>query len=227
MYADNFQSHLPRLVRKANLRGNFIYMSEFIFNPGKGSTADKVTFALERISEAFRVLLWEENRRNGLSPVQNQLLIFLLHHSGPLCSVSSLAAEFNMTKPTISDAVKVLEQKELVRRTADAHDARVFHFSLTARGRQTARKAELFATPVATAIAALPESEQEKMLFHLLQIIRSLYENGIIQQQRMCLNCAHYQPLKAGQFKCTLLNQTLAAANLRVDCPEHELLTTE
>lgn len=226
MCADNFLPQLPRLVRKANLRGNFIHMSEFIFTPGKGNTADKVTYALERISEAFRVLLWEENRRNGLSPVQNQLLIFLLHHSGPLCSVSSLAAEFNMTKPTISDAVKVLEKKELVRRTADVQDARVAYLSLTARGKQTARKAGLFAMPVAAAIAALPESEQEKMLFHLLQVIRSLYGNGIIQQQRMCLNCIHYQPLKAGQFKCTLLNQTLAAADLRVDCPEHELVIT-
>ncbi|MGL5890677.1 MAG: MarR family winged helix-turn-helix transcriptional regulator, partial [Bacteroidia bacterium] len=122
-------------------------MTESVFNPEQAGTAGKSVAALERISEAFRVLLWDENRRNGLSPVQNQVIVFLLHHSGAVCSVSSLAAEFNVSKPTMSDAVKVLEQKELIRREIANGDARSFLISLTAKGRQLARKTELFAAP--------------------------------------------------------------------------------
>ena len=36
----------------------------------------KIVVALERISEAFRVLLWNESKENSLSPIQIQLLIF-------------------------------------------------------------------------------------------------------------------------------------------------------
>jgi hypothetical protein len=32
-------------------------------------TESKTVVALERISEAFRVLLWDESKKNGLSPI--------------------------------------------------------------------------------------------------------------------------------------------------------------
>ena len=40
----------------------------------------KITQALERISKAFRVLLWEESKKHGISPIQIQLLIFCSSH---------------------------------------------------------------------------------------------------------------------------------------------------
>src|SRR5690606_32595860 len=70
----------------------------------------KIIAALERISQAFRVLLWEESKEFALSPIQVQVLIFLLHHSEQKRKVSYLAEEFNMTKATISDTVKTLFQ---------------------------------------------------------------------------------------------------------------------
>lgn len=198
-------------------------MAESVFNPERASTAGKTVAALERISEAFRVLLWDENRRNGLSPVQNQIIVFLLHHSGALCSVSSLAAEFNVSKPTMSDAVKVLEQKEFVRRESTEGDARSFRVILTAKGRLLAKKTELFANPIAAPIAAMTVKQQEQLFDSLLQIIAPLQKAGIIQQQRMCLSCCNYLPEKGGYFYCALLQQKLAPADLRIDCPEHEL----
>ena len=41
----------------------------------------KIVAALERISQAFRVLLWQESKEFSLTPIQVQVLIFLLHHS--------------------------------------------------------------------------------------------------------------------------------------------------
>ena len=73
----------------------------------------RIVVALERISEAFRVLLWNESKENSLSPIQIQILIFIYFHSTEKCKVGYLADEFNMTKATISDSVKVLLSKEL------------------------------------------------------------------------------------------------------------------
>ena len=74
----------------------------------------RIVVALERISESFRVLLWNESKENSLSPIQIQLLIFIQFHAQEKCKVGYLADEFNMTKATISDAIKSLEQKELI-----------------------------------------------------------------------------------------------------------------
>ena len=61
----------------------------------------KITAALERISNALRVLLWNESKENSLSPIQNQILIFLLFHREEYCTVSYLAEEFNITKARV------------------------------------------------------------------------------------------------------------------------------
>ena len=74
----------------------------------------KIIASLERVSQAFRVLLWQESKDFSLSPIQVQVLIFLLHHSVEKKTVSYLADEFNVTKATISDTVKSLEQKQLI-----------------------------------------------------------------------------------------------------------------
>ena len=74
----------------------------------------KIVNSLERISQAFRVLLWNESKEYGLSPIQIQILIFLFTHSPEKRKISYLAREFDMTKATISDSVKVLFQKSLV-----------------------------------------------------------------------------------------------------------------
>jgi len=74
----------------------------------------KIVAGLERLSQVFRILLWEKAKEYSLSPIQIQLMIFIQHHSQDKTTISYLAQEFNFTKPTISDAVKVLEQKKLI-----------------------------------------------------------------------------------------------------------------
>jgi hypothetical protein len=56
-----------------------------------------------------------------------------------------------------------------------------------------------------------------------IKLIHELNKAGIITIQRMCFTCSHYQN-NTGQHYCKLLQSTLATTDLRVDCPEHELL---
>src|SRR5690606_9651643 len=83
------------------------------FDPQRpGPTVEsKIVVALERVATAFRVLLWNEGRTHGLSPIQVQLLLFLRFHPRERCKVSVLAQEFNLTKATISESVRALELK--------------------------------------------------------------------------------------------------------------------
>ena len=85
-------------------------MDKSVFNPDfqQKDISSKLVAGLERISEVFKVLLWEKAKQVSLSPIQIQILIFIAYHKQELCNVSHLAREFNITKPTVSDAIKIL-----------------------------------------------------------------------------------------------------------------------
>ena len=120
--------------------------SPFSLDQQNENIEGRIVVALERISEAFRVLLWNESKENALSPIQIQILIFIYFHTPEFNKVSYLAEEFNMTKATISDSVKVLVAKKLVSKETDATDTRSYSLSLTKEGEKIARKASTFAT---------------------------------------------------------------------------------
>ena len=91
-------------------------MSVFNLQDQNSDLNSKIVAGLERLSQVFRILLWEKAKEQGLSPIQIQLLIFIQHHSADKATISYLAQEFNFTKPTISDAIKVLEEKNLLKK---------------------------------------------------------------------------------------------------------------
>ncbi len=183
----------------------------------------RIVVALERIAEAFRVLLWNESKENSLSPIQIQLLIFLLFHTREKCKISYLADEFNMTKATISDSVRMLLSKELVARETDVNDTRSYTLSLTPKGKQIAKKASFFASSIEKPIDHLTEEQKTAILNGLLTMIYDLNKAGVITTQRMCFTCAYYKAGK-GTHHCNLLNTKLTETEIRVDCPEHEMM---
>lgn len=186
----------------------------------------RIIAAMERISQAFRVLLWNESKELSLSPIQIQILIFLMFHSEEKRKVSYLAEEFNMTKATISDSIKVLEQKKFIRKQYEAHDTRSYIIHLTPKGLEIAERTANFANQVQVPITRLSSKDKENLLISLMEIIQHLNKTGVITIQRMCKTCLHFSrgSGKSHHF-CNLLNQKLFDADLRIDCPEHVLVT--
>ncbi len=198
--------------------------SDFDLTHQNQNTESKIVASLERIAQAFRVLLWQESKEFSLSPIQVQVLIFLLHHSEDKRKVSYLADEFNMTKPTISDTIKTLEEKKLISKQYEPHDTRSYILHLTKKGKDIAEKTSLFTSEIRYPIDKLHPDNKENMLLSLLGIINHLNKAGVITIQRMCLSCTHYQSSGKGQKHfCKLLNKPLHTAELRVDCPEHQM----
>jgi DNA-binding MarR family transcriptional regulator len=193
--------------------------SAFDLDHQNKSLESKIVASLERVSQAFRVLLWNESKEFSLSPIQVQVLIFLLNHSSEKRKVSYLSAEFNMTKATISETIKSLENKQLIRKETEPDDTRSYIIHLTEAGEIVAKKTSFFAEQIQIPIDNLPSSEKENLLLSLLEIIHHLNQTGIITIQRMCSTCQFYNSSN-GHF-CELLNQKLADKELRIDCVEH------
>jgi DNA-binding MarR family transcriptional regulator len=200
--------------------------SPFDLKQQNESADSRIVAALERISQAFRVLLWNECKELSLSPIQVQLLIFLLTHSEEKRKVSHLAEEFNMTKATISDAIKTLDQKGLIKKRIEEQDSRSYVINLTKKGTDIAERTSVFTQTLQTPINKLAPDDKENLLLSLMRIISHLNKTGVITIQRMCVTCAHYKPADSRQpHFCKLLNKKLENSELRIDCPEHELMS--
>ncbi|KZS39194.1 hypothetical protein AWE51_11610 [Aquimarina aggregata] len=183
----------------------------------------KITQALERISKTFRVLLWEESKKHKISPIQIQILIFCLTHKQEMSKVSFLAKEFDLTKATISDSVRVLLQKELLIKIPDTYDSRSYSLQLTTNGRNIAKQTVNYTEALDTSIASLNDTEKGQFLNNLLNIIERLNKKSVISVQRMCLTCYHYSKSENKHY-CNFLKKPLENSELRVDCPEHKMV---
>lgn len=181
----------------------------------------KIVVSLERISEAFRTLLWRHSNETGLSPIQIQLLIFIQNHPENLCKISYLSKEFNLAKPTISDAVKTLIKKEFLIKIGDSTDNRSFGLKLTKNGVKLVEQLAQFTSPLESIIGQLTSNQQEDLLEGLSTIVYKLKREGIILNQRTCFGCRYYSNQDNSQY-CHLLKAPLKKSDIRLDCQEFE-----
>lgn len=182
----------------------------------------KIIVSLEKLSEVFRVLLWDSGKEYGLSPIQIQLLLFVRFHSEEdLRKVAYMAKEFNMTKATISDSLKTLEQKGLVRKKTDVEDARSVTISLTAKGEKIAGHVAGFTDSLDSALGHLAPKERETLLVTLMRLSRHLLEDDVLAVERMCFHCQHYKGNFNNNHYCEAYKRKLTLKTLRVDCPAH------
>lgn len=180
----------------------------------------KIVVALEKLSEVFRVLLWKEAKKQELSPIQLQLLVFLKYHTDAIHGkVASLAREFNLSKATISDSVKLLVRKRLIRRMPDSNDGRSPTLTLTSKGKSLADAIEHFIAPLDHAVSELSAAQKEFLLFASLDLLDQLSSQGIISNQRMCFRCAFYKGDKKHYHSCSFFKKVMFPNELRIDCP--------
>ena len=198
------------------------------FDPSSqhGDVDKKIVAALERLSQAFRVLLQEEAQGRGLSPIQARFLVHLLHHGDELGRVGRLAEEFGLSRATVSDAVRTLEAKGLVRRESWPRDGRVATLRLTPAGEEAAARLSGWADVVEEQLGSFAPGEKEAVMRFLMRLISELQGAGVITVARMCVSCRYFSPdahpRSASPHHCALLDLPLSGADLRTDCPKHE-----
>ena len=170
-------------------------MKESTFNPvqQERDISSKIVAGMERVSEVFKILLWEKAKLVSLSPIQIQILLFITFHKQELCNVSHLAKEFNVTKPTVSDAIRILDKKELIIKDFSSSDSRSYSISLSDLGNDIVSKTYDFSNPLKKQVDSFSQSELEGLFDTLSQLIYKLNRNGILKVQRTCYGCNFYE----------------------------------
>jgi DNA-binding MarR family transcriptional regulator len=201
-------------------------MDKSVFDPNQQEqdVSSKIVAGLERISEVFKILLWEKAKVVGLSPIQIQLLIFIKYHKPALCNVSHLAKEFNITKPTISDAIKILDKKKMIVKDYSSSDSRSYTIQLSVLGENIVSQTNDLANPLRTQIENFNQTDLESVFKTLSKLIYKLNRNGILTVQRTCFGCKFYKKHRKADY-CNLLEKELLNNDIRLDCPEYVEVT--
>ena len=182
----------------------------------------KILNGLERLSETLKALLWEKAKIYEISPIQIQILLFVSNHAPSICNVSYLAKEFNVTKATISDAVKVLLKKDYLVKDYSPTDRRRFNLQISKSGNTLVNQLSDYASPISDELSNFTETELIHTFDTISKLIFKLNQRDIIQIQRTCFNCHHYKGDKKSNHYCKLIELKLKKQDIRLDCNEFE-----
>jgi DNA-binding MarR family transcriptional regulator len=201
-----------------------------LVTPGEQTTPldGKLADAFERIGHVMRAQLRAVASRDGLSPMQADLLL-QLSHRGP-AEVGQLAASLDVRKPTISDSVAALERKGLLTRHTISTDRRRHRLTLTASGREVAARLAEWRQPFQVALAEThprgDRTSKAAIYEWLVGVVSRLHQDGLVTVARTCGTCRFFRPDRHNESEyphhCALLDLPLGGERLRLDCPEHE-----
>ncbi|MCR9245793.1 MAG: MarR family winged helix-turn-helix transcriptional regulator [bacterium] len=184
----------------------------------------RISEALARLGTLARATEQQGSTTQELSPLQARALV-TLKQRGDL-RVGEIAKDLMVTYGTISAALSVLEEKDLVRKFQDPDEHRAVRIELTRRGSNVARQAAGWnAEALQPAIASLQKEESATLLATLLKLILVLERDGVIGQARMCVSCKHFVPHGGNSRRphyCGLLQAAIGDSQLRTDCADHD-----
>lgn len=192
------------------------------------SASVKLALGLFRIGQALANARGAAAAERGVSPLQLQILIDLEREPGGVSTAGALARRYGVSAPTLSDSLAVLTRRKLVTQRPSASDARVRELRASAKGKALAQRALADLDQLVRVCEQMPSEERERGLSTALDLIRRFNDLGWIRSDRMCVTCRFFERDRAAKTPtphwCRLIQRPLAAADLRVDCPEHDPL---
>ncbi len=178
---------------------------------------DRHTAALlERIGR----LIGTDANASALLPVQWEAMRYLQQANRFSRNSSALTAFLGSTKGTVSQTVKTLESKGLLRNRVDPKDRRRNQLSLTAKGNKL-----LASNPMEkniAAIAALPGPTRDALATGLEKLLTLRLELDGRQPFGQCRECMYFAILheEGNPHYCMLLNEKLSAMDADHICYE-------
>ena len=98
-----------------------------------------------------------------VKPYPNSDPDFIAYRKSELCNVSHLAKEFNITKPTVSDAVRMLDQKKLIVKDVSSIDSRSYRITLSTAGKKMVAETVDFANPMKSQLDHIEQDDLENL----------------------------------------------------------------
>lgn len=156
----------------------------------------------------------------GLLPVQLAILGYLRDANRYSNMPQCLTEYLGLTKGTVSQSLKILEERGWVLRQADESDRRVVRLALSDTGRRVLDSATDDAWQAA--LRHLPSGDQESLRTLLTRLLASWQQERNGKTFGVCRTCRHFRPGETGH-QCGLTGEALSEADSAQICREHSL----
>jgi len=177
---------------------------------------ERTAALIERVGR----LLSTEAHAEGLLPVQWEALRYLQRANRFSTTASAMTAYLGLTKGTVSQTLKALETRRLVKKRVNTKDRRSNHLSLTVKGRNLLGRDPLVATVAALDDLNLStQSALDNGLQTLLSARLAAQDRQPFGQCRDCRYFARRHP-DGGPHFCQLLKEPLAKSEADAICFE-------
>jgi DNA-binding MarR family transcriptional regulator len=183
---------------------------------------------LQQLLERLSSLLQSESRARlnqyGLQPVQFEALYYLSICNRYSNTAKAVAEYLGLTKGTVSQSIKVLENKGLLTKQADDKDKRITHLSVTAAGSDLVK----LLTPsslIKDYCKQAEKGEPDVIVKNLTSLLRQIQAQHQHKSFGQCRSCTHNLKQDNGQFFCNLTKEPLSASDVELICYEHEPIT--
>ena len=174
---------------------------------------------LERIDNLLRAETWKAATEHQLQPIQLQMLDYLNRCNRYSNTPAGVTAYFQLTKGTVSQSLKALEKRGLIKRQKDAEDKRKVHMLVTTEG--TTLLDSIF--PLSMLQVIEDDLQSAKKIKESLQhLLRQLQHRNRLESFGVCQTCHHFQTESQQQFRCGLTKEILLLQEIELICREHK-----
>lgn len=176
---------------------------------------------VERLGELLRVDVRQVGAAHSLQPVQLEALHYLSICNRFSDTPMAVTQYLGQTKGTVSQTLKVLENKGLLLKKTDKNDQRITHLKLSSKGKRVLSQS--VPSPMfRRACAALTDETQVNIAGALNQLLSTLLKTNNLKSFGVCHSCRYNSRNKEGSYFCDLVQQPLSVGDTQLICKEHE-----
>jgi DNA-binding MarR family transcriptional regulator len=179
------------------------------------------TFILiERLANLLRNEARIAGQAYDLQPVQHDALHYLSVCNRYSDTPLAVTEYLGLTKGTVSQTLKILENRGLLSKQKDSEDKRVTHLALTNAGKEYIQQA-FPPRDFMKSMESFPNEQKESLQNQLKQLLTTYQNTSGRTGFGICQHCLHNQS-HDGQFICGLTKETLSLEDIDLICREFE-----
>jgi len=183
-------------------------------------TTSRTIELIERLGLLLRTHTRQRAAAHGLQPVHVQALDYLARCNRYSNTPLAVARYLHATKGTVSQSLRLLEQRRLLRRNPDPGDRRVVHLRLTARGRKVLGQCRTPGEGGNSGKDSEAASDDELIERGLDRLLRTLQAENGFRTFGQCCTCRHLVR-ETEQMRCGLTGERLRPEETTQICHEH------
>ncbi len=183
-------------------------------------SSDQIYDYVERLGELLRVDSRQAVADHGLQPVQLEVLHYLALCNRYSDTPMAVTEYLGQTKGTVSQTLKILENKGLLTKKSDENDGRISHLKLSAKGKRLLDQTIPTAMFV-NACETLSNKKQQEITASLKQLLTALLQGNDMKTFGVCGSCRYNSQTEDGGYYCDLVQQPLSFEDIELICREH------